>query len=210
MGPGSAAQYFVLHTRPRCHLGQMAEDLAKPVLLAKIGRPHGVKGAVRVKTFTDDPMAIGRYGPLAGNDGRSFSIAEIRPDKTGVIARFKGVADRNAAEALNGVDLYVDRSVLPEPEEDEFYLTDLIGLAAELPDGATLGTVSALQDFGAGDMLEITPPMGPSRLIPFTKAAVPVIDIAARRLVVDPPPEIEVHEADARPVRGKGGEDETP
>ena len=183
-------------------------EASNRILLARIGAPHGVKGAVRVKTFTGDPMAIGDYGPLSAEDGRAFSIAEIRPDKAGVVARFKGVADRSAAEALNGVELYVDRSVLPAPEdEDEFYPADLIGLAVQKPDGTALGTVASIQDHGAGEFLEIAPPGGQSVLIPFTKAAVPEIDIAAGRVVVDPPPEIEVSEDEARRAQR---EDDTP
>ena len=183
-------------------------ETSSRILLARIGAPHGVKGAVRVKTFTGDPMAIGDYGPLFADDGRSFSIADIRPDKAGVVARFKGVADRNAAEAITGIDLYVDRSVLPPPDdEDEFYHADLIGLAVEKSDGTALGTVASVQDHGAGEFLEIAPPRGQTMLIPFTKGAVPVIDIAAGRIIVDPPPEIEVSEDEARRAQR---EDDTP
>ena len=178
------------------------------ILLARIGAPHGVKGAVRVKTFTGDPMAIGNYGQLTSEDGRVFSIAEIRPDKAGVVARFKGVADRNAAAAITGIDLYVDRSALPAPDdEDEFYHADLIGLAVQKADGTVLGTIVSVLDHGAGEFLEIAPPKGQTLLIPFTKAAVPEIDIAAGRVVADPPPEVEVSEEEARRAER---EDDTP
>jgi len=173
---------------------------ANRILLARIGAPHGVKGAVRVKTFTGDPLAIGQYGRLFSKDGRPFEITGLRPDKAGVIASFRAVDDRNAAEALNGTELYIDRSALPPPDDaDEFYHADLLGLSVENKDGAVLGSVAAVQDYGAGELLEIASAKGRSLLIPFTKAAVPVIDIAGGRIVVDPPPETE-----ARPNEPEG------
>jgi 16S rRNA processing protein RimM len=209
--PGSAAHHCVLRSI-RDDIGFIGLLVSMPdpgdrILLARIGAPHGVKGAVRIRTFTDDPVTIGDYGPLFAKDGRSFTLAEIRPDKAGVVARLEGVADRNAAEALKGVELYVDRSVLPPPEEDEFYYSDLIGLAAERSDGSPLGTVKSVQDYGAGEFLELEPPDGKTMLIPFTKAAVPVIDIQAGRIVIEPPPEIEVSEEEARRAER---EDDTP
>ena len=166
------------------------------IVIARIGAPHGVKGAVRVKAFTGDPAAIGNYGPLAARDGRVFAIHDLRPDKSVVIVSFAGVDDRDAAEALNGTDLYVARSALPASDDaDEFYHADLIGLAAVTPDGERLGRVIAVHDFGAGDMLEIEQEdeqaRGKTLLLPFTKAVVPEIDLAGGRLVVVPPPEIE-------------------
>jgi 16S rRNA processing protein RimM len=177
------------------------------ILLGRIGAPHGVRGAVRIRTFTGEPMAIGDYGPLHTKDGRSFTVADIRPDKAGVVARLEGVTDRNAAQALNGVELFVDRAVLPEPEEDEFYHADLIGLSAEKADGTALGTVTSVQDYGAGDFLEIASAKGKALLVPFTKAAVPVIDMTGKRIVVEPPPEIDVTEEEARRA---AKEDDTP
>lgn len=177
------------------------------ILLGRIGAPHGVKGAVRIRTFTGEPAALGDYGPLHTKDGRVFTVADVRPDKAGVVARLEGVADRTDAEALNGVELFVDRSVLPAPEEDEFYHADLIGLGAETPDGTALGTVTSVQDYGAGDFLEISPEKGKALLVPFTKAAVPVIDMAAGRIVVEPPPEVDVTEEEARRALR---EDDTP
>jgi 16S rRNA processing protein RimM len=166
------------------------------ILIARIGSPHGVKGAVRVKAFTGDAAAIGDYGPLVSKDGRVFAIAHLRLDKSVVIVRFAGVDDRDSAQALNGTDLYVERSALPASDDaDEFYHADLIGLAALTPDGDRLGTVIAVHDFGAGDMLEIeqeTKKAGVrTLLLPFTRAAVPRIDLAGGRLVIVPPPEIE-------------------
>jgi 16S rRNA processing protein RimM len=166
------------------------------ILIAQIGAPHGVKGAVRVKAFTGDPAAIGDYGPLVSKDGRVFAISHLRPDKTVVIVSFAGVDGRDAAQALNGTDLYVARSALPASDDaDEFYQADLIGLAAVTPYGEKLGTVIAVHDFGAGDMLEIEQQVekarGKTLLLPFSKSVVPEIDLAGGRLVVVPPPEVE-------------------
>ncbi len=167
--------------------------LAAPVLLGIIGAAHGVKGEVRIKSYTADPLDIGAYGPLTAFDGRRFEVASVRSAKDVVVARLKGVDDRNAAETLNGTQLFVDRSVLPEPEEeDEFLHADLIGLRAETAEGAALGRVSAIHNFGGGDAVEIQPARGPSLMLPFTKAAVPVIDIAGGRIVVVPPAESEI------------------
>lgn len=156
-----------------------------PVQMAVIGAPHGVSGALRVKTFTGDPTALGDYGPLFTADGRSLTVAELRPDKTVVIVRFAEVADRTAAEALNGTALFVDRSALPaDLEEDEFYHADLIGLPAVDETGAEAGTVLAVHDFGAGEMLELRM-RGGSVMVPFTREAVPEVDLAAGRIRLD-------------------------
>ncbi|HQF31159.1 MAG TPA: ribosome maturation factor RimM, partial [Hyphomicrobiales bacterium] len=160
------------------------------VCLAVIGAAHGVRGEVRVKPFGADPLALGAYGPLADESGtREFEVAALRPVKGGMlVVRFRGVADRDAAERLNGTRLYVDRDRLPPPGEDEFYHADLIGLGAVHIDGAPLGRVVAVPDFGAGDLLEIATGGGKTLLVPFTRAVVPEIDLAGGRLVVDPPP----------------------
>jgi 16S rRNA processing protein RimM len=165
----------------------VAKRQGRAVLLATIGAPHGVRGEVRVKSFTADPMSLGDYGTLTTSDGRTFEVERLRPAKQVVVAKFRGIDDRNAAEALNGTELYVDRDILPAAEEDEFYHADLIGLAAEDETGEALGTIVAVHDFGAGDILEIAPGRGPSLLVPFTKAAVPVVDLAGGRVVVSPP-----------------------
>jgi len=150
-----------------------------------------LKGEVRLKSFTADPAAIATYGPLAASDGRSVVLASVRQAPGGapdlLIARVAGVATREAAEALNRVRLSVARDKLGPPEEDEFFAADLIGLAAETPQGEALGTVVAVPDFGGGDLLEIAPARGPSALVPFTKAFVPAVDLGARRVVVDAP-----------------------
>jgi 16S rRNA processing protein RimM len=167
------------------------------VLVATIGAAHGVKGEVRVKAHNADPLSLGAYGPLAADDGRVFEIERVRPGKGVVIVKFSGVDDRTAAEALNGISLYVDRERLPAIGADEFYHADLIGLAASREDGAPLGIVIAVHNFGAGDMLEIAPSRGKTLLVPFTKEAVPVVDIAAGTVTIVPPAEIEVRGGEA-------------
>ncbi len=158
---------------------------ANPIQMAVIGAAHGIKGELRVRTHTGDPMALADYGPLYDKDGRRFDIAEIRPAKGVVVVRFKQVADRNAAEALNGVELFVDRSALAETDEDEFYHADLIGLPVQDETARTIGKVSAFHDFGGGDIMEVTLTGGRSVLVPFTRAAVPIVDIAARMVGID-------------------------
>jgi 16S rRNA processing protein RimM len=166
------------------------------VTLATIGAPHGVKGEVRVKSFAADPMALGAYRPLSTKDGRSFEIERLRPGKGVLIAKFRGVEDRDAAEALKGLSLGVDRDALPAPDTDEFYYADLIGLSAFDAAGASLGTVVAVENYGAGDILEIARAGAPALLLPFTKTVVPDIDIARGRIVVVPPEETEAKEED--------------
>jgi 16S rRNA processing protein RimM len=124
--------------------------------MAVIGAAHGIKGELRVKAFTGDPLALGDYGPLHAADGRVFEIANLRPQGEVVVARFKGISDRNAAEALTGTELFIDRSALPDDaDEDEFYHADLVGLAVRDETGAEIGSVTAVHDFGGGDILEI-------------------------------------------------------
>lgn len=160
--------------------------LENPVLMAVVGAAHGIKGEVRVKSFTGDPQALGDYGPLRSADGRVFEILSLRPQKEVVVVRFKGVADRNAAEALAGTELFVDRSALPPAaDEEEFYHADLVGLAVIDTEGARLGTVKTMHDYGGGDIVEVALAGAGSVLVPFTRAAVPAIDIAARTMTVD-------------------------
>ncbi|GLS30189.1 16S rRNA processing protein RimM [Mesorhizobium albiziae] len=161
--------------------------LKKPVQMAVIGAAHGIKGELRVKTFTGDPLALADYGPLYARDGRAFEITAIRPANEVVVVRFKGIADRNAAEALTGIELFVDRSALPEElEDDEFYHADLVGLAVQDETGGTLGKVTAVQNFGGGDLLEIALDNRQTVLVPFTAAAVPQIAVSAGFIRVDP------------------------
>jgi 16S rRNA processing protein RimM len=173
--------------------------LGKPetILFAKIGAAHGVRGEVRVKVFGPDPMALQDYGLLSASDGRHFEVERLRPAKNVVIAKFRGIDDRNAAEALNGVELFIERGALPATEADEYYHADLLGLEAHDAAGELVGTVVAIHNFGAGDILEIAPRRGPSLLLPFTNTNVPAIDLAAGRLVVAPPAETEVEKDEA-------------
>lgn len=158
------------------------------VLLGVIGAAHGIKGEVRIKAFTGDPLAIAGYGPLVDEKGRRFEITDARAAKEVVVARLKGVATREAAEALNGVQLFVTRDKLPASEdEDEFLQADLIGCSVVGPDGTVLGSVTSVDNYGAGDLLDIATPDGRSILMPFTKAFAPRIDIAARRIEAEPP-----------------------
>jgi 16S rRNA processing protein RimM len=158
------------------------------VLVGVITGAHGIKGEVRVKTFTVEPGGLGAYGPLTTNGGTRLEVSGLRPGKSGeAIVRFAGVADRNAAEALRGAELYILREALPEPEEGEFYLADLVGLRAEDPQGVVLGLVRALHNFGASDVVEIEFTGGGTEFIPFTDANVPLVDVAADRMVVVPP-----------------------
>ena len=165
--------------------------IENPVLIAKIGAPHGIKGEVRVKSFTDDPLALGDYGSLYSGDGRKFKLMRARLQKNLVIAKFKGVNFRDEAEALNGIELFIDRSMLPDDtEEDEYYVTDLIGMDVVDETGTKVGTIAAVPDFGAGDLLEITPAAGrgdKSWYLEFTLANVPSVDIAERRVTVHLP-----------------------
>lgn len=154
------------------------------VLLGEIGRPHGVRGLVRVRSFTATPEGLTAYGPLSDGRGRRLVLTLLAPD----LARIEGVADRDAAAALTGTKLYVPRAALPPAGEEEFYLADLEGLRAETAAGESLGVVTAVEDHGAGAFLVLSGP--PERLIPFTRAAVPVVDVAGGRVVVVPPVEV--------------------
>jgi 16S rRNA processing protein RimM len=157
------------------------------ICLGIITAPHGVKGLVRVKSFTAEPDAIAAYGPLEDEAGRRLALSFIGAAKGVQLARIAGVEDRDAAERLKGVRLYLPRAALPATEDEEYYHADLLGLAAELPDGTRLGEVRAIYGFGAGDSIEIARPGAAPLLVPFTRAAVPVVDLAHGRIVVDPP-----------------------
>jgi 16S rRNA processing protein RimM len=160
---------------------------------------HGIRGQVRVKSFTQKPRDIAAYGPLSDADGRRQFALHITGAVKGVLlARIDGVDDRDAAQALRGTEFFVSRDALPDPGSDEFYHADLIGAVAVLGDGTPYGKVLALHDFGAGDMIEIEQVDGGVIVLAFTRAVVPKIDLAAGRIVVEPPREI-----DARPESGQ-------
>ncbi len=163
---------------------------ASRLCLGVITGAHGLHGAVRVRTFTATPRAIADYGTLEDRDHRRrFKLRLLRADKNGAVVRLDGVLNRDQAEALKGVKLFCRRNALPKAaDEDEFYHADLIGLAALDMSGARVGTVRALHDFGAGDVIEILPDDGgPPQVLPFTRKAVPVIDLAAGTVSIDPP-----------------------
>src|SRR6266704_6216607 len=164
--------------------------VAAPICVARIGAAHGVRGAVKLWTFTEDPLAVKRYGPLVTKDGaQSFEVATAREAKGHLVATLKGIATREEAERLNGLELYIAREKLPEPEQDEYYHADLIGLAAVDTANSPLGRVIAIHNFGAGDIIEIAPPQGATMLLPFTHAVVPTVDLANRRVVIELPAE---------------------
>jgi 16S rRNA processing protein RimM len=156
------------------------------ILVGEIGRPHGVRGLVKLKSFTSEPASIASYGPLTDATGTRRFVVTWKGDG---VAAIEGVADRDAAQRLTGTKLYVERDRLPATEEDEFYLSDLIGLAAVTEAGQPAGTVKAVEDHGAGTFLVLSKD-GRETEVPFTKAAVPVVDIAARRVVVAPLAEV--------------------
>ncbi|MGE0418263.1 MAG: ribosome maturation factor RimM [Acetobacteraceae bacterium] len=181
------------------------------ILLGVIGRAHGVRGLVRVTSHTADPTGLTAYGPLTDAKGRQFvlqwrgeGIAEVTEVIDGTPHR---VGDRAAAEKLTNTRLFIDRARLPPiEEEDEFYLADLIGLVATDPAGVSLGRVAVMHDYGAGVSLEVERPVGPPLIVPFTRACVPVVDLAAGRVTVVPPDELDVPEFDDDDRRGSGRE----
>lgn len=169
----------------------MAAGETTRVCVGAIAGAHGVRGEVRIKAFTEEPLDVAAYGPLETEDGaRLFEVSSARLQKDHVVARLDGIASRDAALELKGTRLYVPRERLPETADDEtWYHADLIGLAAMLPGGRPLGSVVAVQDFGAGDLLEIQ--LEGSRqtvLVPFTRERVPKVDMAGRCIIIDPPP----------------------
>jgi 16S rRNA processing protein RimM len=175
------------------------------VCVARIGAAHGVRGAVKLWTFTEDPFAVRRYGPLSTKDGRrQFEIAQVREAKDHLVATFKGVATRDEAERLNGIELYVARDKLPATDEDEYYHTDLIGLDAVTIDGDALGRVLAIHNFGAGDIIEIAPLKGQTMLLPFSNAVVPEVDLKGGRVVIALPQEIDGEQDNAPPSASEG------
>jgi len=156
------------------------------VCVARLGAAHGVRGEVKLWSFTADPGAVAAYGPFETADGRVIEIEALRPAKEFFVARLKGVADRDAAERLRNVELFVPRERLPVPADaDEFYHADLIGLAVVDASGAALGSVAAMHNFGAGDVIEVRRvERHDTVMLPFTHAAVPEIDVAGGRVVV--------------------------
>ena len=170
----------------------------KLILVAQVAGGFGVRGEVRVTAYTADPMALLAYGPLLRADGSiGLTLTSARPDKSGVVGRAREIATKEEADALRGLKLHIRRDRLPEPDEDEFYLTDVVGLEARDPAGTVLGTVKSVQNFGADDMLEIAPAAGgPTWYLPFTKAAAPELHIAEGWLLAVRPAEVGEREPD--------------
>jgi 16S rRNA processing protein RimM len=165
---------------------------SKDVLLGVVIGAQGLKGEVKVKTFTESPEKLGAYGPLHGASGRQFRVSSCRAGKDGAIVAFEGIADRNAAERLKGTELFVARAALPKTDAHEFYRADLVGLRAEDSEGRMLGTVSAIHNYGAGDVIEIARDDGSGTvLLPFTREFAPLIDLAQGRIVIAVPEEVE-------------------
>jgi 16S rRNA processing protein RimM len=170
--------------------------VAAPICVARIGAAHGVRGEVKLWTFTEDPLAVKHYGPLATKDGaRQFEVTQARAAKGHLVATLKGIATREDAERLNGLELYIAREKLPATDEDEYYHADLIGLAAVTPANESLGRVIAIHNFGAGDIIEIAPANGATMLLPFTNAVVPSVDLGGGRVVIELPEEIDGEES---------------
>ena len=176
----------------------VAEDATSRILLGRIAGPHGLRGDVLIHSFAELPESIAAYGSLSDAAGsKTYTITRARATAKGVVARLAGIADRAAAEELKGVELYVTRDRLPPPAEDEFYHADLIGLLAVDPEGRPFGRISAIHNFGAGDLIEITlAGSGKTELVPFSETTVPNLDVSAGRAVIVLP---RVHQAPAPP-----------
>ena len=183
----------------------MATSQQDRVCIGAIAGVRGLKGEVRIKSFTADPDDIAAYGPVSTEDGeRTYRINVTARVKGLIIARLDGIDDRDAAEALKGTRLYVPKSVLPQPGDGDYYHADLIGLKAETEDGDALGTVKAVHNFGAGDIIEIADESGQGKedlMVPFTLGLVPEVDLTEGRIVIAPPKVLE-------PPGDNNGEDE--
>ena len=175
----------------------MAND-RKLILVGHVAGGFGVKGEVRITAYTADPLALTDYGPLLRADGsHGLSLTQARATKDGVVGRAKEIATKEEADALRNLKLYVPRDAFPAPEEDEFYLADLIGVEARDPEGVILGTIKTVQNFGADDMLEIAPATGgPTWYLPFTKEAVPDLHLADGWILAVRPEEVGEREPD--------------
>lgn len=174
----------------------MPQDL---ILVGIFGAAHGVRGEIRLKSYTGDPLAIADYPRLTDKSGKiKFKLVSARPVKDDIlVVRVEGVADRTAAEKLTNQSIYIARTDLPPADEEEFYHADLLGLRVETREGALIGTIANVLNFGAGDILDVRPELGDNLLLPFTKKVVPIVEIANRRVIVDMPDEVIVREDEA-------------
>jgi 16S rRNA processing protein RimM len=181
------------------------------ICLGQIGAPHGVRGEVRLHSFTANPAAIAAYGPLETEDGRIFKIESLRPAKHALVAKLTGISDRDAAERLTNTKLYVPRERLPEPADaDEFYHADLIGLRAVDRAGREYGTVVALHNFGAGDLIELRRADGAqTELLPFDAVTVPEVNVCGGTIVINPSP-LAGEDGEAKPSRVRGSPRKAP
>jgi 16S rRNA processing protein RimM len=169
--------------------------MTKDVLLAVILGAHGLKGEVKVKTFTEAPQALARYKQLHAKDGRVFTVAGLKPAKADEAAvAFAEVSGRTAAEGLKGLELFVAREALPAPDTNEYYHADLVGLTAMDEEDRTIGTVRAIHNYGAGDVIEIVRDDGDSVMLPFARDFVPLVDVANARIVVAVPEDADAGE----------------
>lgn len=195
----------------------MANEITNTdIQLAVIGGAHGIKGEVRVKSFTDEPLAFGDYGKLHDKNGNKYQVIKARVSKNVVVTRFKSVDTREKAEAINGIELFVDRARLPQVEdEDEFYLSDLDGLDCVDEAGTVIGFVKGVHNFGAGDIIEVQQAKGGDAFYPFTKKVVPTVNIEAGTLTLIPPVEVSERDLDDLvddlvDVQGEKPDDSTP
>ncbi len=167
----------------------MTDASQELICVGAVTGARGLKGEVRIKSFTADPKDVSGYGDVFEENGeKAYAIRITGQAKGQLLARLKGIEDRNAAEALKGTRLYVPKSALPEPDEDEFYFSDLVGLRADLLDGGNLGSIKEVHDFGAGAILEVSGGEEGVVMVPFTRAVVPEVDLTNGRVVIDPPP----------------------
>ncbi len=174
------------------------------VCLGVIVGVKGLRGEVRVKSFTADPADVDAYGPVETKDGRKLDVTVTERREDVVIARIKGVADRNAAEALKGTELYIDRKALPAAEEGTYYHADLIGLGVELVSGEKLGRVAAVHNFGGGDMIEVKMADGREELVPFNDASIASVDLKGGIIHVNPLKGLFAEETDEEEQKREG------
>ncbi len=176
------------------------------ICVGQLGAPHGVRGEMRLRSFTADPPAVAGYGPFETEDGRVIAIESLRPAKDHFVATLAGIRDRNAAERLVNTKLFVPRDRLPEiGEEDEFYHADLVGLCAVSPAGEKLGTVVAVHNFGAGDLIEVRfDASNTTEFVAFNEVNVPAVDLGAGRIVVRPAP-LAGESGEAKPTDSRKG-----
>lgn len=178
---------------------QAGADPPGRIVVGRFGAPHGVRGEVRLQSFTQEPTAIGSYGPLTDRSGRRYVLSAVRTVKERMlVVRVQGISDRDAAAALNHVELFLERTALPPPDdEDEFYVADLIGLEAVDGNGSPIGMIVDVPNYGGGDLLEVRPSApGETLLFAFTRAVVPTIDVAGRRVVIVAPDVVEAEAGD--------------